>query len=936
MFSIDLHDPGPPLRGVGSQNRHRRCNRPDSSRKVDPLNPNPEQARLGEITDDSAGWRRWGPYLADRSWGTVREDYSADGDAWNSLTYDQSRSKAYRWGEDGIAGLSDRYQILCFAPAFWNGTDTHLKERLFGVTPWEGNHGEDAKEWWVHVDNTPTHSFMSLLYRYPQAPFPYSRLVDENRARQGSGPEFELLDTGVFDDDRYFDIVIEYAKRGPEEIAIRITATNRGPDSARLDILPTLWFRNTWGWGPTRLPEPEIALAPSPAGTLCLVADDTPAEIPARLPATARLGRRWLLSTVAAADDVLFTDNETNLPAVYGAGATSPSRHTKDAFHRAICAGESDAVNPARTGTKAAFHRRFEIPSGGQATVHLLLSDRPPEASLPAGTRLAALVDESIDQRRAEADAFYAAIAPPAAGDDERHVQRRALAGLLWTKQTYIFDVAQWLDGDDPTAPPPPGRGAIRNQHWRHLNSHRVLSMPDTWEYPWFAAWDLAFHCVALALVDPAFAKDQLWLLLFEQFQHPSGQLPAYEWEFSDLNPPVHAWAVWRVYGMEKRRRGTGDRPWLERCFHKLLLTFTSWVNKVDREGNNVFEGGFLGLDNISVFDRSKRPEGGATLEQSDATGWMGMFSLAMMRISLELAHDNPVYEGLASKFLQHYAYIASAMKTMGSHGKSLFDEEDGFFYDILRHPDGRSTSFRVRSLVGLIPLFAVERLEEAWIAPFREFRGNLEWFLANRRDMTADVIHRIEQPDGSTTHLLTIVNVDQLRRILVRLHDEEEFLSPHGIRSLSRHHATEPFEFDGMRVGYEPAEAESKLKGGNSNWRGPVWFPTSYLVIESLRKLGTAFGPAFTVATPASGHRPVALKEVAADIAARLKSIFLLDGAGRRPVWGPAPRFGDDPAWRDELQFFEYFHGDDGSGLGASHQTGWTALVANLIDEWR
>ena len=907
---------------------------PPASRGVDALNP--EQQRLGQITDESGGWRRWGPYLADRAWGTVREDYSRDGDAWNYLTYDHSRAKAYRWGEDGIAGLSDRYQILCFAPAFWNGADTHLKERLFGVTPWEGNHGEDAKEWWVHVDNTPTHSFMSLLYRYPQAPFPYSRLVAENVARQGSGAEFELADTGVFDDGRSFDIVIEYAKRGPEEIAIRITATNRGPDTARLDILPTLWFRNTWAWGASPLPTPEIGLAPSLPGTICLVADDARAEIPSRLPPSARLGKRWLLATAAPDDAPLFTDNETNMPAVYGAGAVSHSPHTKDAFHRAICAADPSAVNPALQGTKATLHRRFEIPAWGTVAVHLLLSDRQPEAL--EGEALVALVDESIALRQAEADTFYAGVAPATAGEDERHVQRRALAGLLWSKQTYIFDVAAWLDGDNPTAPPPPERATIRNQHWRHLNSHRILSMPDTWEYPWFAAWDLAFHCLPLALVDPAFAKDQLWLLLFEQFQHPSGQLPAYEWEFSDLNPPVHAWAVWRVYGMEKRRHGTADRAWLERCFHKLLLTFTSWVNKVDREGNNVFEGGFLGLDNISVFDRSRRPEGGATLEQSDATGWMGMFSLAMMRIALELAHDNPVYEGLASKFLQHYTYIASAMKMkrMGSKGCSLFDEEDGFFYDILRHADGRSTPFRVRSLVGLIPLFAVERLEEAWIAPFREFRWNLDWFLANRRDVSADVIHRITQPDGSTTHLLTIVNVDQLRRILVHLHDEEEFLSPHGIRSLSRHHVREPFEYDGMRVDYEPAEAESKLKGGNSNWRGPVWFPTTFLIIESLRKLGKAFGPEFTVATPASGHRPIAIKGVAADIATRLKSIFLLDSSGRRPVWGPNPRFPDDPAWRDELQFFEYFHGDDGTGLGASHQTGWTALVANLIDEWR
>ncbi len=541
--------------------------------------------------------------------------------------------------------------------------------------------------------------------------------------------------------------------------------------------------------------------------------------------------------------------------------------------------------------------------------------------------------------RRAEADAFYDTISPPAATADERLVQRRALAGLLWTKQTYLFDVARWLDGDNPAAPPPPGRERIRNRHWRHLNSMRVLSMPDTWEYPWFAAWDLAFHCVTFALVDAQFAKDQLWFLLFEQFQHPSGQLPAYEWDFSDLNPPVHAWAVWRVYNMDRFRNhggGPGDRLWLERCFHKLLLNFTSWVNRVDREGNNVFEGGFLGLDNISVIDRSEPLPGGVRLEQSDATGWMGMYCLNMMRMALELARENRAYEALASKFLQHYVYIGAAMKHMGPQHVSLFDQADGFFYDVLRYPDGHFETFRVRSLVGLIPLFAVERLEREWIEPFADFRANLDWFLANRRELVEQVIHTIEPAAGKTTHLLTIVDLPQLRRLLERLHDREEFLSRFGIRSVSKHHLAHPFVYDGHAVVYEPAESSSKLKGGNSNWRGPIWFPTSFLLIESLRKLGTAFGDSFTVATSGSHGHPIPLNAMARDIARRLIGIFLLDPQGRRPVFGGAPKFRDDPGWRDHPLFYEYFHGDNGAGIGASHQTGWTALVANLIDEWR
>ncbi|HSD91294.1 MAG TPA: glucosidase [Kofleriaceae bacterium] len=880
-----------------------------------------ERERVRAVTDDATGWRRWGPYLSDRSWGTVREDYSADGNAWGYLTYDAARAKAYRWGEDGIAGISDRYQLLCFAPTFWNERDPHLKERLFGVTPYEGNHGEDVKEYYFHVDNTPTHSYMAMLYKYPQAEFPYRRLIEENQRRNGQGFELELLDTGVFEDDRYFDILIEYAKASEEDIAIRITATNRGPDAAPLHILPTLWFRNTWAWGRQPLPEPTIA----PAGS-GLVADDSATARDPHIPVTARLGKRWLYAPPA---DVLFTDNETHGDRVYGPGNQSRTPHTKDAFHRYLCERDLGAVKRQALGTKAALHYRHVIPPGGTVTLHLRLSEMPHEDPLVD-------VDTIIATRKAEADDFYEHISPPGATVDEKLVQRRALAGLLWSKQSYIFDVERWLDGDNPDAPPPASRKNRRNAHWRHLNSMRVMSIPDKWEYPWFAAWDLAFQCVPFALVDPKFAKDQLWVLLFEQFQHPSGQLPAYEWEFGDLNPPVHAWAVWRVFNMDRLRTGVADRDWLERCFHKLLVNFASWVNRVDKDGNNVFEGGFLGLDNITVVDRSEPTSDGSMIEQADATGWMGMFCLNLMRIALELAKTNHVYEAMATKFFQHYVIVAHAMKHMGGdRDHALFDPKDGFFYDVLIRPDGSCHRFRVRSLVGLIPLFAVERLELTWIEPFAEFTANLHWFLANRREMVEEVIHPITGPDGRTTYLLTIVDRSQLRSLLGHMYDEREFLSRYGIRSLSKIHETQPFTWDGHTVSYEPAESASKLKGGNSNWRGPLWFPTTFLIIESLRKLATAFGPAFAVPVPGRDV-PFSVREMARDIARRMVDIFLLDEQGRRPVFGNVRKFVEDPTWRDQLLFFEYFHGDNGAGLGASHQTGWTALVANLIDEWR
>ncbi len=880
-----------------------------------------ERARVDEIKDDVSGWRRWGPYCSDRAWGTVREDYSPDGNAWQYLPYQHSHAKAYRWGEDGIAAICDRYQILCFAPAFWNGQDSHLKERFYGVNPYEGNHGEDVKDYYFHVDNTPSHSYMKLLYKYPQARFPYEELVRENQSRHGRGPEFELIDTGIFNDDRYFDIEIEYAKAGPEDILCRVTVHNRGPVAAPLHVLPQLWFRNTWSWAGVPMPPPRIEAGAGNA----LVADDSAVEPDALIPPQYRVGKRYLYGDFGG--KALFTDNETNAPFVYGAGNVSSSPYTKDAFHRYIVDGDADAVRDGY-GSKAAMHYRLNVPAGGSQTLTFRMTD----------TAMAAPLDDAaaiFDKRIAEADEFYADIAPEEASDDEKHVQRRALAGLLWTKQSYIFDVARWLDGDNPDWPPPASRKKIRNQHWRHVNTMRVMTMPDKWEYPWFAAWDLAFQCVPFALVDAKFAKEQLWMLLFEQFQHPSGQLPAYEWEFSDLNPPVHAWAVWRVYNMDRIRNGKADRDWLERCFHKLLINFASWVNKVDREGNNVFEGGFLGLDNITVLDRSDKLPGGSVLEQSDATGWMGMFCLNLMRIALELARENSVYESLASKFLQHYTFVAYAMKHMGNKDYSLFDAEDGFFYDVLRFPDGSYEKFRVRSLVGLIPLFAVERLELEWIKPFKEFSGNLNWFMKNRREMVEEVIHTVEI-DGETTHLLTIVNQHQLKRLLERMHNESEFLSRYGVRSMSKYHEDHPFHREGAYVHYEPAESDNKIKGGNSNWRGPLWFPTTFLLIESLRKLGTAFGPKYTLKTPASGDAPIGFKGIASDVAHRMVDIFLRDKEGKRPVWGGAEKFQNDPHWRDEILFYEYFHGDNGAGIGASHQTGWTALVANLIDEWR
>ena len=860
----------------------------------------------------------------------MREDYSEYGTAWDYFPHDLARSKAYRWGEDGLAGICDRYQLLVFALALWNGRDAILKERLYGLVASEANHGEDVKEYYFYLDSTPTHSYMKYLYKYPQAAFPYAKLIEENRARRGKGPEYELLDTGVFNEDRYFDVFVEYAKAAPEDICIRIEVFNRGPEDAPIHIMPHLWFRNTWAWGPEAWgpdakPEPIIRMGPNGDGWVSLEASDEAAEMLPNLPFEYRLGTRYLYAE--ANGQPLFTYNETNGPRVWGGGAQNRKPYVKDAFHRHIINGEQ-CVNPEQVGTKACFHYTMTVPAKGSVVVRLRLSDREMEQPL-------ANIDQVVEERRAEADEFYQAIHPPKATEDERRVQRQALAGMLWSKQIYIYDVEVWLNGDNPHLPPPQSRRRIRNYRWLHLNTMRVMTMPDKWEYPWFAAWDLAFQCVPLALVDPEFAKEQLWLLLFEQFQHPNGQIPAYEWEFSDLNPPVHAWAVWRIYNMDRMQRGKADRLFLEKCFHKLLINFAWWINKVDSEGNNVFEGGFLGLDNITVLDRSHELPNGARLEQSDATGWMGMFCLNLMRIALELAKEDKAYEGLATKFFQHYVYVGAAMKHMGNRNYQLWDEKDRFFYDVLRYQDGSFHKFRVRSLVGLIPLYAIERLEEDWITPFKEFHSNLYWFLKNRQDIVQRCVTTVER-DGKKVHILAVVDEEQMRHLLERIWDPHEFRSDYGLRSLSKYHEAHPFRFGDSQVGYEPAESVEMLKGGNSNWRGPVWFPTSFMMIESLRKLGKAYGPLLTIDSPVGGEPPVTIQEIAQGFAERMINIFTRKDSGQRPVHGWYEKFQNDPHWRDLVLFYEYFHGDTGMGIGASHQTGWTGLVASLIDEWR
>lgn len=880
--------------------------------------PTREHQRLREITHTNQSWRKWGCYLSERSWGTVREDYSANGDAWSYFTFDMARSKAYRWGEDGIAGICDRYQLLCFSVALWNYNDPILKERLFGLTPNDGNHGEDVKEYYFYLDNLPTHSYMKYLYKYPQATFPYQKLVEENRRRGGQGYEYELLDTGVFDNDRYFDVFVEYAKVDQEDLSIRIEVFNRGPKKARVQLLPHLWFRNTWGWTGERDPEPVIKPGPRSAQYVSLVADDSPSKPLPNLPFQYRLGKTYLYAE--GQPEALFTNNETNQMSLYGVPNETP--YTKDGIDRHIINGEK-TINPGKTGTKACFQYLLDIPAGKSKSVRLRLTQKKLAKPIDA-------VNTIVEEKKQEADDFYSHVHPPKASDDEKNIQRQAFAGLLWTKQIYLFDVDQWLKGDNPSMPPPESRYEIRNFRWKYLNSMRILSMPDKWEYPWFAAWDLAFHCIPFALIDIEFAKEQLWLFLFEQFQHPNGQIPAYEWEYSDLNPPVQAWAAWKIYNIEKERTGRADYGFLERCLHKLLINFAWWVNRVDESGNNIFEGGFLGLDNITVLDRSEELPEGAKLEQSDATGWMGMFCLNLMRMSLELSENNHEYTKLATKFFQHYVYIGAAMKSMGDFNYQLWNREDGFFYDVLGFPNGNFEVFRVRSLVGLIPIFPIDYIDHNHLKPYPVFESNLNWFLKNRQDIVEKCSY-VEEKTGDI--ILAIVDREQLRRILQTIWDPNEFLSDFGIRSLSKHHLKHPFVFGGSRVDYEPAEAISKIKGGNSNWRGPIWFPTSYVLIDSLMKYDQAYHGKFTVDTFEGPKSPA---EMAEGIANRMISIFTRTKDGRRPVFGGTEKFQQDPHWKDYILFYEYYHGDNGAGLGASHQTGWTGLVASLIDEWR
>ncbi len=881
----------------------------------------PEHIRLEQDKKKELFWKRWGPYVSERSWGTVREDYSENGDAWGFLTHDMARSKAYRWGEDGLAGYCDRYQLLTFSLALWNGYDPILKERAFGLVPAEGNHGEDVKELYYYLDSTPTHSYMRYLYKYPQRAFPYEDLVHENRRRNGLGPEYELIDTGIFDDDRYFDIFVEYAKESPDTTCIKITAHNQGAERASLHLIPQLWFRNTWSWGAERATEPLIDLRTNAPDGIVIGADDSQSSMNHNLPHSYTLGELLLSAPPGATP--LFTNNESNNERLYGVPNATP--YVKDAFHRHVI-NQEPCVNPHKVGTKVGLHYTLSIEAGSSESITLVLGRKNAPEVRQDAERIIAL-------RRREADEFYATVHPPQASADEKLIQRQALAGLLWSKQLYYFDVGEWLHGDNLQAPPSPHRHRGRNKHWQHLNSLRILSMPDKWEYPWFAAWDLAFQAVTLGLVDIDFAKEQLWFMLFEQFQHPNGQIPAYEWEFSDLNPPVHAWAVWRLFHIERIATGKPDWEFLEKCFHKLLLNFTWWINKVDSEGNNIFEGGFLGLDNITVIDRSERLEDGYRLEQADATGWVGMFSLVMMRTALELAKNNKTYEALATKFFQHYVYVGAAMKNMGGKGVSLWSEEDGFFHDVVQCPDGHFEILAIRSLVGIIPLYAAERLEAQWMEPFAEFTKRFHWFLQNRQDLVQKCCYPVRGDKGDS-HVLTIFDQQQLVRLLERVFDPNEFLSPFGIRSLSKVHATHPFRIRNREVRYEPAESDSKLKGGNSNWRGPIWFPTTFLIIESLKKLQKAYGGTFTVKLP-SGESS-SFDHLARTLADRLIAIFTRNNEGERPVFGSSRKFQSDPHFRDYILFYEYFHGETGQGLGASHQTGWTALVATLIDEWR
>jgi hypothetical protein len=871
-----------------------------------------EKRRLYEAFRRDEHWRRWGPYLSEREWGTVREDYSEGGTAWEFFPFAYSHLRAYRWGEDGIAGICDNHQRLCFALAFWNGRDPILKERLFGLTGNQGNHGEDVKECYYYLDSTPTHSYMKCLYKYPQAEFPYKRLLEANTSRSREEPEYELLDTGVFDENRYFDIFAEYAKPDPNDILIRISVANRGPEAATLHLLPTLWFRNTWTWDPK---EQKPFLRRTGSGGIEARHDS--------------LGSYRL--TLDGSPPLLFTENETNAQALWGLQNVLP--YVKDSFHQHIIHGRQDAVNRGLTGTKACAWYQLDLAPGETRIVRLRLTPTTEASRLVhyAGTDF----DAMFAQRIAEADEFYS-FAPETLSEDGKRVQRQAFAGVLWSKQYYHFVVETWLKGDPGQPTPPAARLHGRNSQWVHLYNEDVISMPDKWEYPWYAAWDLAFHAIPLAMVDPEFAKQQLSLFMREWYMHPNGQVPAYEWALGDVNPPVHAWSCWRVYQMDRKLTGKPDYDFLQSVFHKLLMNFTWWVNRKDSTGSNIFEGGFLGLDNIGVFDRSKILPWGGYLEQSDGTSWMAMYCLNMLKIALELATKvNRIYEDVASKFFEHFLYISAAMNGLGDGG--LWDETDGFFYDRLRLPNGQSIPMKVRSMVGLIPLFAADTIEPHVIDQLPGFRRRMEWFMHNRPDLCGNIAS-LQRQGMESRRLLSLLAQPRLIRVLERMLNEEEFLSPHGIRALSKYHQKQPFVLpvDGQdyRVSYEPAESSTGLFGGNSNWRGPIWFPVNFLLIESLQKFNHYFGDDVQVEFPTGSGQMKTLGDVACELSRRLSRLFLRDAQGRRPVFGGTEKFQTDPHFRDHILFNEYFHGDNGAGLGASHQTGWTALVAKLLQQ--
>ncbi len=857
-------------------------------------------------------WQLWGPYVAERAWGTVREDYSWHGDAWEFFPFEDAHRRVFRWGEDAIAGWCDRYQTLVLAPAFWNGKDPILKERLFGLSSNEGNHGEDVKEHYYHLDGIPSHAYMKYLYKYPHNAFPYEQLKQKNKERSTLDPEYELLDTGIFADNAYFDIVIEYVKHSAEDVIVKIEAFNRGKQAASLHIIPQLWFRNQWSWWDTPLAPPKIAKLSQNKDFITLVADDqNVTQLFSKIPFEYQINKRYLYASKGG--NPLFTDNENQ-----------DKKYNKAGIHEAVIHKKTAAVNPDEVGTKAAIDYTFEsVEPNSSVTVWLRLSPDQLEYPFEGAEAL-------IEERKKEADAFYETIHPSSANPELRMIQRQALAGMLWNKQFYFFDVNQWLMGDNSKFPPPNNRFYIRNNHWRHLNSRRILSMPDKWEYCWFAAWDLAFQALSIGLVDIEFAKEQIWLLLFDQFQHPNGAIPAYEWEFSDLNPPVQAWSAYQLFLMQKEKTGVEDFAFLKKCFFKLIMNFAYWVNQVDSSGCNVFEGGFLGLDNITLLDRSVEMQGGAMLKQSDGTGWMAFFSLNLMRIALELAKDDPSYEGLATKFFQHFVYIAAATHRRDQKNYELWDKQDQFFYDVLVYPDGNFSTFRVRSLVGLIPLFAIEILGDEELERFPTFKRDFFWFIKNRKSLTDECVIPVTK-NGKTHYVLTLFDENKLKSVLHYLWEPGEFRSPYGIRSLSKYHEKHPFHYKDAHVGYEPGESIEKMKGGNSNWRGPIWMPMNYIIISSLKKYASVFDLKIT----ANGEKEVSIQEIIDTFIKNLIALFAENEQGKRPIFGNNSLLNEDPYFKDHILFYEYFHAETGKGLGASHQTGWSGLIANLIDEY-